>query len=144
MSEHTLKAFWGASSCLDAHTPTSFSIFEASNRDPVTINAFFRCRGIHLERAKRKKECKERQRVRDITAVPCEDTLPGKLSSVMTKFGYCENLNWGNCKCEEAGGEEAVGAMSRQIQSFHFGFKEPHMFIYVLQGSLGTAEVTIG
>ena len=69
------------------------SIFEASNRDPVTINAFFRRRGIHLERAKRKKECKERQRVRDITAVPCEDTLPGKLSSVMTKFGYCENFN---------------------------------------------------
>lgn len=27
------------------------------------------------------------------TAVPCKDTPPGKLSSVMIKFSYCEYLS---------------------------------------------------
>ena len=78
-----------------------------------------------LERAKRNINIRQRKREREITvdsgsmlhtAVPCKDTPPRKLSSVMTKFSYCEYLSqFCNAEvivvmfcrdCAEAGGEE--------------------------------------
>ena len=65
------------------------------------------------------------------TAVPCKDTLPRKLSSVMIKFSYCEYLSqYCNAEvivvmfcrdCAEAGVEE-TGRAKENHSLFVAGF----------------------